>query len=152
MTAVDTPFYAFFGIMGLVAGGLIVWLMMVERPFENPAVRGGPVDAVEIPLLVRTLAEDGRTVDEETVLKLLELHAAYFDGRIRDTLAAAEDARLEAERARLAAAQAARRDAARWAAEAAEAAKASPEAGDADANTAGPVRPKRRRRKADPGV
>jgi hypothetical protein len=139
MTAVDTPFYVFFGIMGLVGGGLIVWLMMVERPFETLAVRGGPVDSVEAPLLVKALAEDGKAVDEETVLKLLDLHAAYFDGRIHDSLAAAEDARLEAERARLAAAQEARREAERREAEAA-----------AGAETTRRARPKRRSPGASP--
>jgi hypothetical protein len=109
MTAVDFPFYLFFGIMGLVTGGLIVWLLMAERAFEIGEVRGGPVDEVEAPLLARALAEDGHTVDEATVQKLLELHDAYFDGRIHDSLAAAESARLEAERVRLAAAEADRR-------------------------------------------
>jgi hypothetical protein len=111
MTAVDFPFYLFFGIMGLVTGGLIVWLLMAERAFEIGEVRGGPVDEAEAPLLARALAEDGHTVDEATVQKLLELHDAYFDGRIHDSLAAAESARLEAERARLAAAEADRRQA-----------------------------------------
>jgi hypothetical protein len=111
MTAVDFPFYLFFGIMGLVTGGLIVWLLMAERAFEIGEVRGGPVDEAEAPLLARALAEDGHTVDEATVQKLLELHDAYFDGRIHDSLAAAESARLEAERVRLAAAEADRRQA-----------------------------------------
>jgi hypothetical protein len=111
MTAVDFPFYLFFGIMGLVTGGLIVWLLMAERAFEIGEVRGGPVDEAEAPLLARALAEDGHTVDEATVQKLLELHDAYFEGRIHDSLAAAESARLEAERARLAAAEADRRQA-----------------------------------------
>jgi hypothetical protein len=121
MSSVDTPFFLFFGIMGLVAGGLIVWFLMVEHPFETAEVRGGPVDAVEASLLVKALAADGVTVDEETVVKLLELHTAYFDGRIYDSLAAAENARIAAERARLIAAEHARREAARIAAEAAAA-------------------------------
>jgi hypothetical protein len=134
MTAVDFPFYLFFGIMGIVAGGLIVWLLMAERAFEVGEVRGGPVDEAEAPLLVRALAEDGHTVDEATVHKLLELHDAYFDGRIHDSLAAAENARLEAERVRQAAARIARREA---------------EAKAAAAAAAGPARaPSRRRSKA----
>jgi hypothetical protein len=111
MTAVDSPFYVFFGIMGLVAGGFIVWLLQAERVFEIGEVRGGPLDEAEAPLLVRALAEDGHTVDEATVQKLLELHDAYFDGRIHDSLADAESARVEAERVRLAAAEAERRQA-----------------------------------------
>jgi hypothetical protein len=111
MTSVDFPFYLFFGIMGLVAGGLIVWLLMAERAFEAGEVRGGPVDEAEAPLLVRALAEDGHTVDEAAVQRLLELHDAYFDGRIHDSLAAAESARIQAERLRLAAAEAERRQA-----------------------------------------
>jgi hypothetical protein len=103
MSAVDTPFYLFFLIMGLVAGGLVVWLLMAEGSFEIGEVRGGPVDEVEAPLLVRTLAEYGVTVDEATVAQVLTLHAAYFDGRIYDSLAAAERARIAAERARIAA-------------------------------------------------
>jgi hypothetical protein len=128
MTAVDTPFYLFFGVLGLVAGGLIVWFLMIDHPFENAEVRGGPIDSVEVPLLVDTLARDGIRVDEATVGKLLQLHQAYFDGRIYDSLTAAENARTAAERARLAAAELARREAAareatRLAAEAARAAR-----------------------------
>jgi hypothetical protein len=138
MTAVDFPFYLFFGIMGLVAGGLIVWLLMAERAFEIGEVRGGPVDEAEAPLLVCALAEDGHTVDEATVQKLLELHDAYFDGRIRDSLAAAENARLEAERVRLAADRVARREA--------QAAQAAQAAAAAASGAAVPARPPRRRR------
>ena len=123
MSSVDTPFFLFFGIMGLVAGGLIVWFLMVEHPFESAELRGGPVDAVEASLLVKALADDGLTVDEDTVVKLLELHTAYFDGRIYDSLAAAENARIAAERARLVSAEHARRESARLAAEAAAAPK-----------------------------
>jgi hypothetical protein len=126
MTAVDTPFYLFFGIMGLVAGGLIVWFLMIEHPFENAEIRGGPVDQVEVPLLVKSMADDGVIVDEAIVARVIELHEAYFDGRIYDSLVAAENARIEAERARLIAAEYARREAARLAAEAATAAAAAP--------------------------
>jgi hypothetical protein len=48
------------------------------------------------------MADDGRPIDEATIEKLLKLHGAYVEGKIRDSLAAAEAARLEAEQARLA--------------------------------------------------
>jgi hypothetical protein len=44
------------------------------------------------------MTADGQPIDEVTVTKLLRLHGAYVDGRIRESLAAAEAARLEAER------------------------------------------------------
>ena len=46
------------------------------------------------------MADDGRPLDEETITKLLELHGAYVEGKIRELQAAAETARLEAERTR----------------------------------------------------
>ena len=96
----DMPFYFFFGILGLVAGGLIVWFLMAEHPFESLETPGGPVDETEVSLLARELAEDGRSIEEGTITKLLELHGAYVDGRIREAQAAAAAARLEDERTR----------------------------------------------------
>jgi hypothetical protein len=94
----DMPFYLFFGIVGLVVGGLVVWFLLSEHPFESMETPGGPVDAVEASLLAKQMADDGRSIDEETIAKLLELHGAYVDGVIRETQAAAEAARLESER------------------------------------------------------
>jgi hypothetical protein len=96
----DMPFYLFFGIVGLVVGGLVVWFLLAEHPFESVEIPGGPVDSVEASLLVKEMADDGRPIDEETITKLLELHGAYVDGVFRETQAAAESARLEAERTR----------------------------------------------------
>jgi hypothetical protein len=97
----NDPFYLFFGIFGLVIGASIVWFLLAEHPFETSEVRGGPVDDLEIPLLVKLMADEGRPVDEETVARLLEFHDSYFDGKIQDSVAAAEWARAQAERERL---------------------------------------------------
>ncbi|MGD0019482.1 MAG: hypothetical protein ABSD62_09545 [Candidatus Limnocylindrales bacterium] len=95
---IDMPFYFFFGILGLVVGGLIVWFLMAEHPFESLETPGGPVDAAEVSLLAKEMADDDRSIDEDTITKLLVLHGAYVDGKIREAQAAAEAARLEAER------------------------------------------------------
>ena len=94
------PFYLFFGIVGLVIGGLVVWFLLAEHPFESLETPGGPVDSVEASLLAKETADAGRPIDEETITKLLELHGAYVDGVFRETQAAAEVARLEAARTR----------------------------------------------------
>jgi hypothetical protein len=92
---VDMPFYLFFGILGLVVGGLVVWFLLAEHPFESPETPGGPVDSVEASLLAKEMADDGRPIDEETITKLLELHGAYVDGVYREAQAAAEAARRD---------------------------------------------------------
>jgi hypothetical protein len=94
------PFYLMFGLVGLLLGGLSVWFILADHPFESPEVRGGPVDETEVPLLAQTLMDEGKQVDEATIARVIELHTAYFDGTIHDTVAAAEAARLEAERVR----------------------------------------------------
>jgi hypothetical protein len=99
--SLDMPFYFFFGILGLIAGGLIVWFLMAEHPFEPLETPGGPVDEAEVSLLAKEMADDGRPIDEDTITKLLGLHGAYVDGMIREAQAAADAARLEAERTRL---------------------------------------------------
>jgi len=96
----DMPFYLFFGIVGLVIGGLVVWFLLAEHPFESMETPGGPVDAVEASFLAKEMADDGQPIDEETITKLLELHGAYVDGVFRETQDAAEAARLESERTR----------------------------------------------------
>lgn len=96
----DMPFYLFFGLVGLVVGGLVVWFMLADHPFESMETPGGPVDSVEASLLAKEMADDARPIDEETITKLLELHGVYVDGVFRETQAAAEAARLEAERTR----------------------------------------------------
>ena len=100
--SLDMPFYFFFGILGLVAGGLIVWFLMAEHPFESLETPGGPVDEAEVSLLAKEMADDGRPIDEDTITKLLGLHGDYVDGRIREAQAKAEASRIEAERAKLA--------------------------------------------------
>jgi hypothetical protein len=97
------PYYFFFGILGLVAGGLIVWFLVAEHPFESLETPGGPVDAAEVSLLAKEMADDGRQLDEAAITRLLELHGAYVDGKIREAQAASETARMEAERLELAA-------------------------------------------------
>jgi len=96
LTPNTTPFYVFFGILGLVAGAAVVWFVLAAHPFEHE-VRGGPVDDMEAGLIAKLLAGEGRTVDEATISRVIELHDAYFDGKINDSVKAAEEARLEAE-------------------------------------------------------
>jgi hypothetical protein len=95
-----TPFYVFFGILGLAAGGLIVWFVMAEHPFETPEVPGGPVDEAEASLLAGMMAQDGRPLDEATVARLLQLHGDYVVGKIREAQAAADERSIEQERAK----------------------------------------------------
>jgi hypothetical protein len=97
----EMPFYFFFGLLGLVIGGLLTWFFLADHPFESIETPGGPVDSVEASLLAHEMEADGVAIDEATVVKLLNLHGAYVDGRIREAQAAAETARLEAERAQL---------------------------------------------------
>ncbi|HEX7496019.1 MAG TPA: hypothetical protein VF349_05250 [Candidatus Limnocylindrales bacterium] len=84
------PFYFFFGLLGLVAGGLITWFFLSEHPFESLETPGGPVDSVEASLLAEEMEADGLPIDEATIVKLLELHGAYVDGRNRAAQEAAE--------------------------------------------------------------
>jgi hypothetical protein len=84
------PFYFFFGLLGLVAGGLITWFFVAEHPFESLETPGGPVDSVEASLLAEEMEADGLPMDEATVVKLLELHGAYVEGRNRAAQEAAE--------------------------------------------------------------
>jgi hypothetical protein len=95
------PFYFFFGLLGLVIGGLLTWFFLADHPFESLETPGGPVDLLEAGLLAKELAADGITLDEATIVKLLNLHGAYVDGQIREARAAAEAERIEADRARL---------------------------------------------------
>lgn len=92
------PYYFFFLVLGLVIGGLTTWVFLAGHPFESVETPGGPVDAVEAALLVKQMETDGRPIDEATVARLLKLHGDYVDGTIREAQAAAERARLEAER------------------------------------------------------
>ncbi|HEX7490865.1 MAG TPA: hypothetical protein VF337_04075 [Candidatus Limnocylindrales bacterium] len=90
------PFYFFFGILGLVIGGLLTWFFLADHPFESLETPGGPVDMAEAPLLVKELAADGINVDEPTVIRILNMHGSYVDGKIREEQAAAEAERAEA--------------------------------------------------------
>jgi hypothetical protein len=92
------PFYFFFGLLGLVIGGLIAWFFLADHPFESLETPGGPVDLLEAGLLAREMAADGIEIDEATITRLLNLHGAYVDGQIREAQAAAEAERIEAER------------------------------------------------------
>lgn len=94
------PYYFFFGLLGLVIGGVLTWFFLADHPFESVETPGGPVDTLEASLLVKDMAADGVTMDEATVIKLLNLHGAYVDGKIREAEAIAEATRLEAERTR----------------------------------------------------
>ena len=92
------PFYFFFGLLGLVIGGLLTWFFLADHPFESLETPGGPVDLLEAGLLAREMAADGIDVDEATIIRLLNLHGAYVDGQIREAQAAAEAERIETDR------------------------------------------------------
>ncbi len=92
------PYYFFFALLGLVIGGLLTWFFLADHPFESVETPGGPVDMVEASLLARDMAADGVTIDEATIIKVLNLHGAYVDGKIREAEAAAEAARVEVAR------------------------------------------------------
>jgi hypothetical protein len=92
------PFYFFFGLLGLVIGALVTWFFVADHPFESVETPGGPVDSVEASLLAGEMAADGMPIDEATIVKLLELHGTYVDGKIREAQAPSQAARLEAER------------------------------------------------------
>jgi hypothetical protein len=94
----EMPFYFFFGLLGLVIGGLVTWFFIADHPFESTETPGGPVDPVEASLLAKEMTADGMPLDEATIVKLLGLHGAYVDGKIREAQAAAEARRLEVER------------------------------------------------------
>ena len=91
------PFYFFFGLLGLVIGGLLTWFFLADHPFESLETPGGPVDVLEAGLLAEQLAADGIVLDEATIGRVLNLHGSYVDGKIREALAAAESARSDAE-------------------------------------------------------
>jgi hypothetical protein len=133
----DMPFYFFFGLLGLAAGALVVWLLLADHPFEGPEPPIGPVDSVEATMLAGAMAQRGRPVDEETVAELIGLHTAYLEGRIGEELALTAADRAEAARSRTEA-EAARGAAALAAEDAAIAADASAaEAPDADETLSG---------------
>lgn len=94
------PFYFFFAILGLLIGAVLTWFLLADHPFESIETPGGPVDPVESSLLSKELAAGGIALDEATISRVLDLHGAYVDGRIREAQATAEAARTEAERAR----------------------------------------------------
>jgi len=91
------PFYFFFGLLGLVIGGLLTWFFLADHPFESLETPGGPVDLLEAGLLAKELAADGIEIDETTIVRLLNLHGAYVDGRIREAQVAAEAERIDAD-------------------------------------------------------
>lgn len=93
------PYYFFFALLGLLIGGLVAWFFLADHPFESLETPGGPVDATEASLLVKEMEADGLVIDEATVVRVLYLHGAYVDGKIREERAAAEAARAERNRA-----------------------------------------------------
>jgi hypothetical protein len=97
----DLPFYFFFGVLGLVVGGLVVWFLLAEHPFEVPEELAGPVDSVETALIAHEMASRGRPMDEAAVNEVLEIHAAYLEGSFDSEHQRAERERLRAERAAL---------------------------------------------------
>lgn len=92
------PFYFFFGILGLVVGGLITWFFVADHPFESRETPGGPVDALEASFLAGQMEAAGSPIDEATVTRLLELHGTYVDGWMRDHAEAETEAEAEPSR------------------------------------------------------
>ena len=95
------PYYIFFGLLGLVIGGLLTWFFLADHPFESLETPGGPVDLLEAGLLAKEMAADGIEIEEATIIRVLNLHGAYVDGQIREAQAAAEAERIEAERSQI---------------------------------------------------
>ena len=93
------PFYFFFSILGLLIGAILTWFLLADHPFESIETPGGPVDVAEAALLAKEMAADGVDLDEATIARVLNLHGAYVDGKIREAQAAGEAHRLEIERA-----------------------------------------------------
>jgi hypothetical protein len=94
------PYFFLFLVLGLVIGGLTAWIFLADHPFESSETPGGPVDEVEASLLATEMAADGLPIDEATVVKLLKLHGAYVDGKMRAAQTDAETKRMDAERTR----------------------------------------------------
>jgi hypothetical protein len=92
------PYFFLFLVLGLVVGGLTAWIFLAGHPFESAETPGGPVDEVEAALLAGEMTADGQPIDEATVTRLLDLHGAYVDGKIRAAQAKAEANRPDAER------------------------------------------------------
>jgi hypothetical protein len=74
------PFYFFFGLLGLVVGGLVTWFLLADHPFESHEVLGGPVDGAEAPWLAERMKAEGMPVDEAAIIRVLELHGQYVEG------------------------------------------------------------------------
>ena len=72
----------------------MTWFFLAEHPFESLETPGGPVDPVEASLLAEEMEADGLPMDEATIVRLLELHGAYVEGRIRAAHEAEEAASL----------------------------------------------------------
>ena len=92
----EQPFYLFFGLIGLVLGGVLVWFLMADHPFENRGSPPGPVDDLEAGLLAGEMTRRGQPIDEETVAQVLALHSAYLEGRYADELERTRETRLDA--------------------------------------------------------
>jgi hypothetical protein len=93
-------FLVFCLILGMVVGGLLVWFLIADHPFESRETPGGPVDPIEAGMIALQMQEAGSTIDEATVKRVLELHTSYVVGRIREEQRRAElDAAVEEARA-----------------------------------------------------
>ena len=87
------PFYFFFSVLGLLIGALLTWFVLADHPFESIETPGGPVDRAESALLAKEMTADGISIDEATITRVLNLHGAYVDGKIREAQEASEAAR-----------------------------------------------------------
>jgi hypothetical protein len=77
----EMPFYFFCLLLGMLIGALFTWFLLAEHPFESREAPGGPVDQLEAGMLADQMKASGTDLDEETVVKLLQLHGAYVVGR-----------------------------------------------------------------------
>ncbi len=91
--------YIFLAILGLVAGGAIVWVLLAAHPFETPEEPPALPDPAEPAFLAAEMTRRGKPIDEATATELLNLHLDYLEGRVRANIAAADRELLEKERA-----------------------------------------------------
>ena len=90
------PFYFFCLLLGMIIGALFTWFLLAEHPFESREAPGGPVDDLEAGMLADQLKAAGTDLDEETVVRLLQLHGAYVVGREEAAADSTAEAHVEA--------------------------------------------------------
>ncbi len=80
----SVPFDFFFGILGLVAGMVIVWLLESRHAFEPNEEPWTLPDPVEPSFIAAEMTKRGHPIEEDAVAEILDIHLAYLDGRASD--------------------------------------------------------------------